>query len=119
MDNLTAIAYINRMGGTHSPECNHVSRHIWEWAIARDIWLSAAYIPGDSNVVADFHSSCFHENKEWALKKRFLPSLNTPMACPGLTCLHHRHMQKYQYIFPGYQTQMPLRWMPLLSPGRI
>ena len=69
MDNLTAIAYINKMGGTHSPECNHVSQKIWEWAIARDIWLSAAYIPGDSNVVADFHSRCFHENKEWALKE--------------------------------------------------
>ena len=34
MDNLTAIAYINKMGGTHSPECNHVSQKIWEWAIA-------------------------------------------------------------------------------------
>ena len=53
---------------------------IWEWAIAQDIWLSAAYIPGDSNVVADFHSRCFHENKEWHLRKRFLPSLNTPIA---------------------------------------
>ena len=80
------------MGGTHSPECNHVSRLIWEWAIARDIWFSAAYIPGDSNVVADFHSRCFHENKEWALKEK---------ACPGLTCLHHRQMQKCQFIFPG------------------
>ena len=69
MDNLTAIAYINKMGGTHSQECNHVSQQIWEWAIAQDILLSAAYIPGDSNVVADFHSCCFHENKEWALKE--------------------------------------------------
>ena len=58
-------------------------------------------------------------NVQNQLRKRFLPSLNTPMACPGLTCLHHRQMQKCQFIFPGYQTQMPLRWMPLLSPGRI
>ena len=84
MDNLTAIAYINRMGGTHSPECNHVSGHIWEWAIARDIWLFAAYIPGDSNVVADFHSRCFHENKEWALKEKVFALLKHIYGLPGI-----------------------------------
>ena len=63
LDNLMAIAYINKMGGTHSPNCNHVTQQIWDWVVARDIWLSAAYIPGDSNLVADFHSRCFHENK--------------------------------------------------------
>ena len=68
LDNLTTVAYINKMGGTHSPECNQVAQQIWEWAVERGIWLSVAYIPGESNVVADFHSRCFHENKEWALK---------------------------------------------------
>ena len=56
------------MGGTHSPECNHVSQQIWEWVVACEIWLSASYIPGRANVVTYFHSRCFHENKEWALK---------------------------------------------------
>ena len=102
-DNLAAIAYINKMGGTHSPECNHVSQQIWEWAVAREeIWLSAAYIPGDANVVADFHSCCFHENKEWALAH-----------------FSHRQMQNCHSIFPGCRTRMLMRWMPLLSPGRI
>ena len=77
LDNLTALAYINKMGGTHSPECYHVTPQIWKWAIARAIWLSAAYIPGDSNVVADFHSRCFHENKEWALNDTVFALLAT------------------------------------------
>ena len=84
MDNLTAIAYINKMGGTHSLECNHVSQNTCEWAIARDIWLSAAYIPGDSNVVADFHSHCFHENKEWALKETVFALLRHTYGSPGI-----------------------------------
>ena len=54
-------------GGTHSPECNHVT---------------AAYIPGDSNVVADFHSHCFHENKEWALKDAVFALLPTAYVSP-------------------------------------
>ena len=77
LDNLTAITYINKMGGTHSPKCNHVTQQIWEWAVAQDIWLSAAYIPGDSNVVVDFHSCCFHENKEWAFNDAVIALLPT------------------------------------------
>ena len=80
LDNLTAIAYINKMGGNHSSECNHVTQQIWEWAVAQDIWLSAAYISGDSNVVADFHSCCFHENKEWALQDAVFALLPTLMS---------------------------------------
>ena len=82
LDNLTALAYINKMGGTHSPECNHVTQQIWEWAIARDIWLSAAYIPGDTNVVADFHSCCFHENKECALNDAVFALLPSTYVSP-------------------------------------
>ena len=80
LDNLTAVAYINKMGGTHSPECNQVAQQIWEWAVERGIWLSAAYIPSESNVVADFHSRCFHENKEWALKPIYISWLPDQLA---------------------------------------
>ena len=31
-------------GGTHSKVCNSVTIDIWNWAIERGIWLSAAYI---------------------------------------------------------------------------
>ena len=71
LDNFTAVSYINRMGegegGTHSQTCNHVTQDIWAWSISHNIWLSAAYIPGDTNIVADFHSQCFTESTEWAL----------------------------------------------------
>ena len=53
-----------------------------DWAVTRDIWLSVAYIPGDSNVVADFHSHCFHENKEWALKDAVVALLPTAYVSP-------------------------------------
>ena len=84
LDKLTVVAYINKMGGTHSPECNQVAQQIWEWALERDIWLSAAYIPGESNVVADFHSRCFHGNKEWALKVSVFDLLGPTYGSPGI-----------------------------------
>ena len=84
LDNLTAVAYIKKMGGTHSPECNQVAQQIWEWVVDRGVWLSAAYIPGNSNVVADFHSRCFHENKEWALKVSVFDLLSPTYGSPDI-----------------------------------
>ena len=75
---------LDNLGGTHSPECNQVAQQIWEWAVERGICLSAAYIPGESNVVADFHSRCFHENKEWALKVSVFDLLSPTYGSPGI-----------------------------------
>ena len=53
LDNTTAVSYINRMGGTHSEACHNVSMLLWNWAEARNLWLSAAHIPGVDNTNAD------------------------------------------------------------------
>ena len=45
-DNTTAVSYINAMAGCRSLECNSLTKEIWDWAIDRNIWLSAAHIPG-------------------------------------------------------------------------
>ena len=84
VDNITAVAYINKMGGTHSIECNEMAKQIWHWAIKRNIWLSAAYIPGENNVVADFHSRCFKENTEWTLSPRVFQSVTQIFFLPQI-----------------------------------
>lgn len=30
-DNVTAVSYINNMGGTHSKLCNDIANQIWTW----------------------------------------------------------------------------------------
>ena len=52
-DNTTAVSYINSLGGWESLECNSLTKDIWDWARERNIWLSAAHLPGFSNVDAD------------------------------------------------------------------
>ena len=37
LDNTTAVAYINSMGGSKSPPCNRIAKQIWLWAIERNI----------------------------------------------------------------------------------
>ena len=72
IDNTTAVAYINK---THSVACNNTTQNIWLWAKEHNIWLSAAFIPGKSNVVADFHSRCFKENTECQLNTEIFAKL--------------------------------------------
>ena len=67
LDNTTATVYINKMGGTHSVVCNDLAQNIWQWVTSRNIWLSAAYVPGSENHVADFKSHNFEDNTEWSL----------------------------------------------------
>ena len=66
-DNNTAVSYINSMGGCRSLECNSIAKDIWDWAIDKDIWLSAAHIPGSSNIDADQLSRNLNLDLEWML----------------------------------------------------
>ena len=66
-DNMTAVSYINSMGGCRSLDCNSLTKEIWDWAIDKNIWLSAAHIPGSNNVDADQLSRNLNLNLEWML----------------------------------------------------
>jgi hypothetical protein len=77
LDNSTAVAYINNMGGTRSIELNKLTKEIWEWCIQHSIWLSAVHIPGISNIDADHQSHHFHDKHEYMLNTSvFLTILN-------------------------------------------
>ena len=68
MDNNTAVAYINNMGGIRSDLCDDIVFDIWQWAAERQIWVSAAHIPGSENVVADKNSRISEWSSEWKLR---------------------------------------------------
>jgi len=57
------------MGTSHSDPCNFLVKEMWEWCIARRIWISAAHIPGKNNLIADFESRRNQRESEWQLDK--------------------------------------------------
>lgn len=67
LDNSTAVAYINNMGGVKSRACNEMAIQIWNWCSERNIWITAAHLAGSKNVEADFMSRKFNDNTEWML----------------------------------------------------
>ena len=79
-DNTTAVNVINHMGTSHSDSYNSLAKEIWEWCIARDIWVSVTHIPGKQNLVADFESRRNQREAEWQLNKAALEKL---MLYPG------------------------------------
>ena len=42
--NMTAVAYINNIGGSKSPQLNSLAKEIWNWCIKRGIWVSAVHL---------------------------------------------------------------------------
>ena len=44
------------MGTSHSVQYNAVIKEIWQFCIKCNIWLSAAYIPGKTNIDVDEES---------------------------------------------------------------
>ena len=104
LDNTTAVSYIKEMGGSHSADCNAIARAIWDWAIARNIWLSASHLPGALNVVADRASRIFHDDTEWMLNKSvFETILNQFMIEPNIDLFASAH---------NYQIQPYVAWKP-------
>jgi hypothetical protein len=73
-DNTTAVSCINHMGTSHSEPCNDMTFQIWSWCIDRNIFLSAAYLPGAQNTAADEESRRVNTDAEWKLETTLLQS---------------------------------------------
>lgn len=76
IDNVTAVAYIQNLGGRKTT-LNNLTREIIDWARDRDIWLSAAHLPGSLNTVADLESrKTINHDAEWMLNKHCFQSVS-------------------------------------------
>ena len=83
LDNTTAIAYINNMGGKKG-QLNTLAKEIWEWCLVRKIWLSASHLPGVDNVDADYESRHFNDRSEWSLNGNTFLKLTEIFGTPDI-----------------------------------
>ena len=67
MDNISAVTYINKMGGTHSPSLSYLAKNLWVWCLTHNISVTAWYIPEVENVEADSESRLFLDSSDWKL----------------------------------------------------
>lgn len=98
IDNTTAVAYLNHMGGCKSTMCDKMSREIWQWCISRNIWVSAAHVPGRLNTIADERSRKFNDRTEWKLNRQVFDRIVSHFGVPEIDLFASRlnaQVEKY------------------------
>ena len=65
MDNTSAVAYINKKGGTVSPALNHLNKEFWLWCMEREI-TAFGWNP-------ELHCGCRINNNERQVRLDALP----------------------------------------------
>ena len=106
LDNSTAVAFINNMGGVLSPLLDSLSKSIWEWCKLRDIFISAQHIPGKVNNQADTLSREISSNLEWSLNGELFQEIISQTFTPEIDLFASRLNAK---------TAMFISWHP--QPG--
>ena len=84
LDNTTAVAYLNNMGGVKSKDCDQAARDIWRWCMERNIWITAAHLPGRDNTEADERSRKFNDRNEWMLDKGIFKKISSKFGSPEI-----------------------------------
>lgn len=75
LDNVTAIAFINKMGATHSQDLSDLAVEIWRWCIGWKIFIHAKHLPGKENVQGDWESRHVHDSSDWRLNRQIFLEL--------------------------------------------
>ena len=83
-DYISAMAHINNMGGIKSRSCDLIAKEIWSWCIQKNIWISAEYLPGSENVLADRESRIFNDSTKWMLNKSVFLELTKSFVIPDI-----------------------------------
>jgi hypothetical protein len=68
-DNTTVCQYINKCGGTRSPDMCKLTWRLFQWCIQHQVEITAVHLPGVLNVQADSLSRHWLPQLEWTLNQ--------------------------------------------------
>lgn len=84
VDNSTAVAYINKMGGIQYPHLTQITRDIWNWCESKRLFVFASYIKSSDNTIADMESRRTHPDIEWELSDWAFDTLTSTFGRPKI-----------------------------------
>ena len=82
MDNIVALTYLKKMGGTKNQKMTVLSKEIWETVISKQIIITVEYLPSSFNKVADLESCCKVDSSEWVLCRHVFHNLCLKLGTP-------------------------------------
>lgn len=104
IDNTTAIAYINRMGGVQYPVLNQITRQIWQWCEMRNNFIVASYIKSEENVEADRLSRGLSIRTEWELAPHFFQEIIRKFGTPEVDLFANDKNRKCEKFISWFDT---------------
>ena len=92
-DNTTMVSYINKQGGTHSPNLCVAVWEILYWCLEHDVVIKVRHIPGNFNILADRLSKMDKSIKtelDQSIANSVFQMLNYPSVDLFATCFNHK-----------------------------
>ena len=95
-DNIATVQYINRQGGTISPQLCQLAVELGDLAVQNNMWIAAAHIKGVLNVVADSLSRGTSRIpwSEWSLCPQIVRQVFNIYGTPNIDLFALRHNNK-------------------------
>ncbi|VDI01509.1 Hypothetical predicted protein [Mytilus galloprovincialis] len=83
-DNATVVSYLNKQGGTRSPDLCYLAWDLLKWCINHNVKIQAVHIPGKKNIIADALSrgKMTIRLTEWALNMTIVNLLFLQLGTP-------------------------------------
>ena len=103
IDNTTAVAYINKRGGTRFPALTAQALELWAVALTAGVSLTAQHIPGIQNVVADTASRQIETRAEWTLDSKIFQCICQRLYTPAVDFFAFR----LNHQLPKYVSRYP------------
>ena len=98
MDNISAVTYIQKMGGTRSHRLLKEAQELWDFCLEKGILLSAEYLPGRLNVRADWESRHSSDSSDWMLDPGLFKAINNlwgPLHIDLFASRHNSQLKRY------------------------
>ena len=103
LDNTCSVAYLNHQGGMRSVYCDKLANSIWEFCQQRNLWITAAHLPGQLNTLADEKSRIFDDKTEWKLNAQVFQQIVGKFVTPEIDLFASR----LNYQFNPYVSWFP------------
>ncbi|XP_066591915.1 uncharacterized protein [Prorops nasuta] len=103
VDNTTAVAYVNKMGGVRFKDLNMLARKIWKWAECNKVWMFASYIPSLENTGADSLSRIVNIDTEWELSDNYFGKVVDLFGLPEIDLFASYQNKKCKKFCSWYQ----------------
>ena len=87
VDNIVALTYLMKMGGTQNLKMVELAKEIWEYLLKWGIKITTEYLPSELNVTADWESRNSLDSSEWMLSHKIFQKVCQIRGSPDLDLL--------------------------------